>query len=85
MITLIGAVSSPDHTFFLGKPDLAVNQYFVHILSLVFDNQLKGGEWPSKLFHDQSPTVMLKQIELRIPISNSDAETNRTERINLQQ
>ena len=28
----VGAVSSPNHTFFLGKLDLAVNQYFVHIL-----------------------------------------------------
>ena len=28
-------VSSPNHTLFLGKLDKAVNQYFVHILSLV--------------------------------------------------
>ena len=27
-----GMVSSPNHTFFLGKPEQAVNQYFVHIL-----------------------------------------------------
>ena len=33
-----GAVSSPNHTFFLGKLEQAVNQYFVHILSLVTDN-----------------------------------------------
>ena len=38
--------------FFLGKLEQAVNQYFVHILSLVTDNnhiwmiQRKGGEWP---------------------------------------
>ena len=31
-------VSSPNHTFFLGKLDLSVNQYFVHILSFVTDN-----------------------------------------------
>ena len=55
-----GTVSSPNHTFFLGKLEQAVNQYFVHILSLVTDNnpswmiQRKGGEWPLKLFHDQS-------------------------------
>ena len=40
------------HTFFLGKLEQAVNQYYVHILSLVTDNnpswmiQQKGGEWP---------------------------------------
>ena len=33
-----GTVSSPNHTFFLGKLEQAVNQYFVHILSLVIDN-----------------------------------------------
>ena len=33
-----GMVSSPNHTFFLGKLEQAVNQYFVHILSLVTDN-----------------------------------------------
>ena len=33
-----GTVSSPNHTFSLGKPERAVNQYFVHILSLVTDN-----------------------------------------------
>ena len=27
----VGTVSSPSHTFFLGKLDEAVNQYFVHI------------------------------------------------------
>ena len=37
--------------FFLGKLDLAVEQYFMHILSLVTLknlslNQRKGGEWP---------------------------------------
>ena len=31
-------VSSPSHTFFLGKLEHAVNQYFMHILSLVTDN-----------------------------------------------
>ena len=33
----VGMVSSPYHTFLLGKFDYAVNQYFVHILSLVSD------------------------------------------------
>ena len=46
-----GTVSSPNHTF-PGKLEQAVNQYFVHILLLVTDNnpswmiQRKGGEWP---------------------------------------
>ena len=30
-----GTVSSPSHTFFLGKLEQAVNQYLMHILSLV--------------------------------------------------
>ena len=34
----VGMVSSRNHTFFSGKLDLAVNQYFVHILLLVTDN-----------------------------------------------
>ena len=34
----VRTVSSPNHIFILGKLDLAVNQYFVHILSLVTDN-----------------------------------------------
>ena len=33
-----GTVSSPNHTFFLGKLEQAVNQYFEHIHSLVTDN-----------------------------------------------
>ena len=35
-------VSSPNHTFFLGKLDhlKTVNQYFVHMLALVTDNNL---------------------------------------------
>ena len=33
-----GTVSSPNHTFYLGKLEQAVNQYFVHILSIVTDN-----------------------------------------------
>ena len=33
----VGTTSSPNHTFFLGKPDLAVNQYFLHILLFVVD------------------------------------------------
>ena len=47
--------------FFLGKLEQAVNEYFVHILSLVTDNnpsemiQRKAGEWPYNLFHNQSP------------------------------
>ena len=31
-------VSSSNHTFFLGMLEQAVKQYFVHILSLVTDN-----------------------------------------------
>ena len=34
----VGMVSSHNHTFFLGKLEKAVNQYFVHILLLVTDN-----------------------------------------------
>ena len=33
-----GMVISPNHTLILGKLEQAVNQYFVHILSLVTDN-----------------------------------------------
>ena len=47
----VGMVRSPNHTFFLGKLDLAGKQYFMHILSLVTLNNLslnqkKGAEWP---------------------------------------
>ena len=62
----------PNHTFFLVKLEQAVNQYLVHILLLVTDNnpswmiQRKGGEWPKKLFH-QSPRKYGTQ-----PGSNSD-------------
>ena len=48
----VGTVSSPYHTFFLGKLEQAVDQYLVHILLLVTDNnpswtiQRKGGKWP---------------------------------------
>ena len=35
-----GTVSSPNHTFFLGKLEQTVNQFFLHILSLVTDNNL---------------------------------------------
>ena len=34
----VETVSSPNHIFFLGILDQAVNQYFVHILSLVTGN-----------------------------------------------
>ena len=37
----VDMVSSPNHTFFPGKLDKAVNQYFVHILSLVTLHQWK--------------------------------------------
>ena len=36
----VRTVSSPNHTFFLGKVDKAVNQYFVHILLLVLTTTL---------------------------------------------
>ena len=54
-------VSSPNHTFFLGKLERALKKYVVHLLSLLTDNnpsriiQSKGGERPQKLFQDQSP------------------------------
>ena len=35
-----GMVSSLNHTFFLGKLEQAVYQYFVHILWLVTDNTI---------------------------------------------
>ena len=41
----VETVSSPNH-FFLGKLDKAVNQYFVHILLLVTDNN------PSKFLNE---------------------------------
>ena len=34
----VGTVSSPNHTFFLGKLEQVVNQCFVHMLLLVTDN-----------------------------------------------
>ena len=34
----VGMVSSPNHTFFLGKLEQEVNQYFMDILLLVTDN-----------------------------------------------
>ena len=40
-----GHVMSPKHTFFLNKLEQAVNKYFVHILSLVTDNN------PSWMIH----------------------------------
>ena len=43
----VGMVSSLNHTFFLSKLDLTVNQYFVHILLLVTDNNpslIRGSE-----------------------------------------
>ena len=33
-MVMFGKVNSPNHTFFLGKLDKALNQYFVQILSL---------------------------------------------------
>ena len=36
----VGTVSSPNHTFFLGKLDKVVNQHFVHITTL-----LESVEW----------------------------------------
>ena len=40
----VETISSPRHTFFLGKLDYAVNQYFVHILSRVTDKTLLESE-----------------------------------------
>ena len=38
-----GTFSSPNHTFFLGKLEPAVNQYFAHILSQPFLNESAEG------------------------------------------
>ena len=38
-----GMVSSHNHTFFLGKLEQTVNQFFVHILSLVTDKNPAEG------------------------------------------
>ena len=39
----VGKVSSPNHTFSLGKLEQVVNQFFVHILLLVTDNNPSEG------------------------------------------
>ena len=39
-----GTVSSPNHTFFLGKLEQAVNQYFVHILTPILLEGFIGRE-----------------------------------------
>ena len=36
----VGMVRSPNHIVFLGKLDWAVNQSFLHILSLLLDHNL---------------------------------------------
>ena len=38
----VGVVSSPNHTFFLGKLDQAVNQYFVHLPSWISGREENG-------------------------------------------
>ena len=53
-MAMVGRLVHLTTFFFLSMLEIAVNQYFVHILSLVTDNN------PSlmiqqKLFHDQSP------------------------------
>ena len=51
-----GMVSSPKHTFFPGRLEQAVNQYFVHILSLVTDIIARHGTdwatWPGHVQKD---------------------------------
>ena len=42
-------------TVFLGKLDQAVSQYFVHILSLLADNNPSKFSGSEKKSHDQSP------------------------------
>ena len=47
-------------TLFPGQLEQEVNKYFMHILWFVTDNNPSWmnqgkGEWPQKLFHDQSP------------------------------
>ena len=39
-----GTVSSPNHTFYLGKLEQAVNRYFLHILSLFLLEWFSGRE-----------------------------------------
>ena len=57
----IGTVSSPNNPFFPWqawvsgfKPVLCAHTFICN-WQQPFLNQLKGGEWPKKLFHDQSP------------------------------
>ena len=52
----VETVSSPNHTFFLGKLDIVVNQYFVHIFSLVTVTSWISGRRRknAELFHNQS-------------------------------
>ena len=58
-----GTVSSLYHTFFLGKLEQAVNQYFVHILSLVTDNIMVCA---SVFFYPVTQhTVHLLQVQLQ--------------------
>ena len=49
----VRTVSSPNHTFFLSKLDKAIYLYLPCSWQ-AFLNQRKGGEWPKKLFHEQS-------------------------------
>ena len=65
----VRAVGSPNHTFFLGKLDKAVNQYFVHILSLVLLTttlleSAEGNRMTLELFHNQSSRKYGAGIEL---------------------
>ena len=50
-----GTVISPNHVFFLGKLEQAVNQYFVHILQPFLNDSAEGRRLIEKLFHGQSP------------------------------
>ena len=64
----VGTVRSPNHTFFLSKLDQAVNQYFVHILLLVTDNNPSRREWLSCFvwFDSLHPINNLSVIKRRV-------------------
>ena len=82
----VKTVSWPNHTFFLGKLDLAVNQYFLYILSLVTDNNPSWnseGEWLKKIYHDQSSRKygtrpVWDETEIKLMTPNQQSDTLRT-------
>ena len=61
----VGMVSSPNHTFFLSKLDLAVNQYFGHTLSLVTDNNPSWISGKEENYHWNYFTINLHESMIR--------------------